>query len=130
MLILVDGGSTHNFIQGFVPERLGIGVESLEAFHIFIGRGEYLLSCEVCHQIAVSMQEYVIIQDLYLLPMEGANVVLGVQWLEMLGTMKTNYKQRFIEFKQEGKTIHLKEDYQLAETTISGSSLHRFMAKN
>ena len=35
---------------------------------------------------------------LYALPLNGLDVVLGVQWLEQLGTISCNWKQSTMEF--------------------------------
>lgn len=39
--------------------------------------------------------------------MEGANIVLGVQWLETLGMVTTDYKNMIVEFSHQGKSIKL-----------------------
>lgn len=75
--ILIDTESTHNFIQGEVVEKLGITAQVLLEFHVFIGSGEFLICNGVCRQLAIFMQGITIIQDLFVLTMERANVVLG-----------------------------------------------------
>lgn len=35
--VLIDNGSTHNFIQESIVNRLGFDVQSLPEFHVFIG---------------------------------------------------------------------------------------------
>lgn len=47
-MILIDSGSTHNFVQEAVAYKLGIGIQSLPEFKVFIGSGEYLVYREVC----------------------------------------------------------------------------------
>lgn len=53
--VLIDSGSTQNFIQELVVTRLGFAVKSLPAFKVFIGSGEYLVCKEVCRQVALSI---------------------------------------------------------------------------
>ena len=38
-----------------------------------------------CHNIKLSMEEYVLNSPMLSISMGGANVVLGVQWLQSLG---------------------------------------------
>ena len=40
--------------------------------------------------------------------MDGAYVVLGVQWLESLGMVSFNFQQLFMKFSLEGKGFELK----------------------
>lgn len=61
--------------------------------------------------------------------MEGANVVLGIQWLETLGVVKTNYKELTMEFELLGRTIKLQGNSQIAESVISGNGLRRLVAR-
>lgn len=54
LTVLIDSGSTHNFIQNSVAYRLGIGLQSLQEFKVFIGSGEYLVCREVCRQVPMT----------------------------------------------------------------------------
>ena len=40
--------------------------------------------------------------------MGGADVVLGVQWLQSLGTIAFNFQELFMKFYAEGKEIELR----------------------
>ena len=42
------------------------------------------------------------------IPMGGADVVLGVQWLQSLGTIAFNFQELFMKFSVEGKEIELR----------------------
>ena len=41
------------------------------------------------------------------IPMGGADVVLGVQWLQSLGTVDFNFQKPFMKFSWEGKEYEL-----------------------
>ncbi|CAA0816679.1 Unknown protein, partial [Striga hermonthica] len=45
--------------------------------------------------------------DLYALPLVGSDVVLGVQWLEGLGKVTTDYRTGVMEFKFGGRQVTL-----------------------
>ena len=52
-----------------------------------------------CHNIKLSMGEYVLTSPMLSMPMGGADVVLGVQWLQSLGKMLlifTNFSSNFL----------------------------------
>lgn len=46
--VLIDSGSTHNFVQESVASRLGYEIQTLPEFKVFIGSGEYLTCRQVC----------------------------------------------------------------------------------
>lgn len=48
LTILIDSGSTHNFVQDNVAYKLEVGLQPLPEFKLFIGSGEYLVCREVC----------------------------------------------------------------------------------
>jgi hypothetical protein len=49
------------------------------------------------------MGEYVMNSPMISIPMGGADVVLGIQWLQSLGTMDFNFQELFMKFSLEGK---------------------------
>lgn len=83
----------------------------------------------ICRQVAITIQEAVIVQDLFVLTMEGENVVLGVQWLETLGVVKTDYKQLTLEFDCGDTVVKLKGNAQIADAELSKQWLRRMVAR-
>jgi hypothetical protein len=49
------------------------------------------------------MGEYVMNSAMISIPMGGADVVIGIQWLQSLGTMAFNFQELFMKFSLEGK---------------------------
>ena len=41
-------------------------------------------------------------------PMGGVDVVLGLQWLQSLGTIAFNFQELFMKFSLEGKEVELR----------------------
>ena len=54
------------------------------------------------------MGEYLLTSPMLSIPMEGADVVLGVQWLQSLATIAFNFQELFIRFSTEGKEVELR----------------------
>lgn len=57
---------------------------------------------EICN-INLTMGEYVLNSPMVAIPMGGVDVVLGVQWLQSLGTMDFNFQELFMNFSWKGK---------------------------
>ena len=54
------------------------------------------------------MGEYVLNSPMLSIPMGGVDVVLGVQWLQSLGTVAFNFQELFLNFFSEGKEFELR----------------------
>ena len=61
-----------------------------------------------CHNIKLAMGEYVLNSPMLSIPMGGADVVLGVQWLQYLGMVAFNFQEFFLKNFSEGKEIKLR----------------------
>ena len=53
------------------------------------------------------MQEYNIEYDFFIVPLERVDVVLGIQWLQTLGTYSSNHQEHFVQFNWLGKEYKL-----------------------
>jgi hypothetical protein len=56
-----------------------------------------------CNKINLTMGEYVMNSPMISILMGGADLVLGIQWLQSLGTMDFNFQEIFMKFSLEGK---------------------------
>lgn len=78
VLILIDGGSTHNFIQEQLVRKLGLHCRQTTPLRVMVGNGQHLECQQLCTEIPVEIQTTSFTVDLYVLPISGANIVLGV----------------------------------------------------
>ena len=60
-----------------------------------------------CHNIKLTMGEYVLNGPMLSIPMGGDDVVLGVQWLQSLGMVDFNFQEIFLKFFSEGQEVKL-----------------------
>ena len=56
------------------------------------------------------MQGYAFTLDLFVLPIEGPDVVLGIQWLQRLGRVSHDYAAMTMDFYWDGKPVSLRGD--------------------
>ena len=61
--------------------------------------------------------------------MGGANVVLGVQWLQSLGTIAFNFQELFMKFFVEGKEVELRGIAGKSEKIISSNGMTKLLKK-
>lgn len=77
--ILVDGGSTHNFIQPKLARELGLVLSPTSLLKVLVGSGEDLRCSHVCTTVRLEIQGHIFTVDLFVLDMRGSIIVLGTQ---------------------------------------------------
>jgi len=57
--------------------------------------------------VSLKIQHILISVDLYVIPLAGVDIVLGVQWLAQLGKVLFDYTQQTVEFTLAGQPVRL-----------------------
>ena len=83
-IVLIGSGSTHNFIHYKLAKVLNCFVYPKPEFQVMIADGGTLNFSRKFHNINV-YGEYVLNIPMISIPMGGVDVVLGFQWLQMIG---------------------------------------------
>nr|XP_009593959.1 uncharacterized protein LOC104090542 [Nicotiana tomentosiformis] len=105
--ILIDTGSTHNYIDKDLVTKMGRKVDSCELLDANLADGNTVPISRVCKGIEWLLQGSVFRADFLLLPLGTCDVVLGVQWLSDLGDILFNFKKLTMQFEYEGKMLLL-----------------------
>ena len=108
VIVLIDSGSTHNFIHCKVAKELNCFLYPAPECQVMVANGGTINCSGKCHNIKLAMGEYVLNTPMLSIPMGGADVVLGVQWLQYLGMVAFNFQEYFLKFFSEGKEIELR----------------------
>jgi hypothetical protein len=107
LVILIDSGSTHYFIDQKIAQSLHLAVTPVEEFTIKVANGEQLQSKERYENVSISIQGFHFSTTLYSLPLHALGVVLGIQWLENLGPIICDWKKMTMSFQWNKQTILL-----------------------
>ncbi|VFQ71455.1 unnamed protein product [Cuscuta campestris] len=107
--VLIDSGSTHNFVHPRVVERLQLPVDKVTAFRVYVGNGASLLCDAQCKDVELLLQGVSFSVDVFVLPIHGPDVVLGVQWLRLLGKVTHDYANLTMDFCWKGSQRSLRE---------------------
>ena len=75
------------------------------------------------------MREYVLNSPMISIPMGGADVVLGIQWLQSLGKVSFNFQELFMKFSLEGKEIELRGITGKPSKVISSNGITKLLKK-
>ncbi|XP_077232454.1 uncharacterized protein LOC143869781 [Tasmannia lanceolata] len=96
--ILIDSGSTHNFLDPEVAKRTECDVQPTNPLSVSVANGTKLISSATCKGFQWVMQGTNFQADMRLLPLGGCDMVLGIQWLSTLGPIIWDFNQLQMEF--------------------------------
>ena len=93
VIMLIDSGITHNFIHCKVAKELNCFIYPTPECQVMVANGGTINFSGKCHNIKITMGEYVLNSAMLSIPMRGVDVILGVQWLQSLGIGAFNFKK-------------------------------------
>ncbi|KAM0035237.1 putative retrotransposon gag domain, aspartic peptidase domain superfamily [Helianthus debilis subsp. tardiflorus] len=102
IIILIDSGSTGNFISDTLVRELKLTSQLVTPFGVQTGNGDIIRCSRLCKNVNFHIGDLQITQEFYPFSLGGADVVLGVQWLASLGTVQANWNKMFIIFTIDG----------------------------
>ena len=86
-VILIDSGSTHNFIDATLVSQLYLHVDTSQILEVKVANGDLIKTQGVCEKVLIWLQGHKFLVHLHVLPMGGCDLVLGTQWLGTLGVI-------------------------------------------
>jgi hypothetical protein len=108
LIVLIDSGSTYNFINDRIAEVLQLPVVPTKPFNVKVANGGPLKCQGRFENVQVLLQGISFTLTLYSLPPIGLDMVLGVHWLEQLGTMVYDWKRMTMVFLWKNQHHQLK----------------------
>ncbi|KAG2666849.1 hypothetical protein I3843_15G081700 [Carya illinoinensis] len=106
--ILIDSGSTHNFLDPALLTRVPLAVNEEERVKVKVANGDQIQSEGKAVGVNINMQGHLFTMDLYVLVLAGCDIVLGVQWLQGLGSILWNFQQLTMQFTHKSALVTLK----------------------
>ena len=91
VIVLIDSGSTHNFIHCKVAKELNCFLYPTLECQVMVANGGTINCYGKSHNMKLTMGEYVFSSPMLSIPMGGDDVVLGIQWLQSLGMVAFNF---------------------------------------
>lgn len=107
VIILVDSGSTHNFVSDAIVQELQLMMQYVPTFGVQIGNEDVIRCNSIYRDLEVQLPGLKLRQDFYPFPIGGADLVLGIQWLATLNTVQANWKDMFMIFTINGRQYKL-----------------------
>ena len=88
MIILIDSGSTHNFLDVSMWMSLQLPLSTADCFEVKVANGAMLRTKGACHEVPLKIQGTNFLLDLNVLVLGGCVVVFENQWLYTLGLIQ------------------------------------------
>ena len=107
IMVLIDSRSTHNFLSDKVARTLRLPVVPTKSFTVHVANGERLLCQGRFEKVPIDLQGIPFSLTCYSLPLAGLDMVLGIQWLEMLGSVVCNWQYLTMDFNWENQARRL-----------------------
>jgi hypothetical protein len=107
-VVLIDSGSTHNFIHRRIDEETHFFVCSVSNFQILITNGGTMKCGGRCENVKLQMGDYHLKTHMFSISMGGCDIVLGVDLLCTLGPITTDYQDLYMSFTKEAHTYTLR----------------------
>ncbi|KAL1534405.1 hypothetical protein AAHA92_30586 [Salvia divinorum] len=126
--ILVDTGSSHDFLHPRIAEQLRLPLTAVKPFRVYVGNGESLVCSYMSRKTPLIMQGTSFVIDLHILSIHGPDVILGMEWLESLGRVTTDYVAKSMEFFRGDELVVLTGSPQRPKQ-ISLNSLTSFLTR-
>ena len=106
--ILVDSGSTHNFLDLSTAKKLGCKLEFIPSQAVTVADGNNLQCQYIVKDFEWEMNGKLFTTDVMLIDLGSCDMVLGIQWLSTLGTVFWDFKNLIMEFTYDGVQFVLK----------------------
>lgn len=108
MLLLVDSGSSHTFIDQQLAYMLQCPTSPLHvSLRVKVANGEFMQCEQEVHGFKWWIQGHTFITDMKFVPLGGYDAILGMDWLEKWGPMTCHWEEKWIQFQHNEQLITL-----------------------
>lgn len=80
-------------------------MEQRGGLRVVVANGERVKSKGLCRQVPLKVNQHCFLVDLYILPLNEFDVVLGVNWLQTLGSILWDFKTMKMAFVSNGERV-------------------------
>lgn len=104
VVILIDSGSSHNFIDLSLVKRIRGQLDTTHSFSVkIVDRGK-VATLGTIGVVPLKIQDYQCTTYLYAMSLGGCDIVLGVQWLRTLGPVLWDFDKLYMKFQKGNQT--------------------------
>ncbi|GJZ49046.1 reverse transcriptase [Tanacetum coccineum] len=138
--ILVDCGSTHNFVDLHIAKRIGCKMKLMYPLQVSIANKEAMTSTLMCQGLSVTIGEVTYVIDAMVLLLGACDMVLGIEWLVTLRDIQFYFEKLTMVFYVGNQKVLLRgapqPDLQLMQpkeqtnATLNMMTLNKYTVKD
>jgi hypothetical protein len=98
VIILVDSGSTHNFIHRRIAQETHCYIHAVNNFQVIISNGASMKCGGRCENVCLQIGDYHLKSHMFAIDMGGCDIVLGADWLRNLGPILIDFNELTMRF--------------------------------
>ncbi|KAH9656946.1 hypothetical protein KPL70_022865 [Citrus sinensis] len=125
VVVLIDSGASHNFISNELVSILKLPITNTKPYGVILGTGSATKAQGICRGVGLILQGVETIADFLPLDLGSTEIILGIQWLEMLGVTHINWKTHSMKFNVGNTPVNLQGDLSLHKTLVSLKAICR-----
>lgn len=127
--VLIDCGSTHNFLDFDYARKAGCKLEETTPFHVDLAGNKRQISQYECKKFTWRMQGVQFQTDIMILPFGGCDMVLGIQWLVTLGDIMWNFSDLKMVIPNGNKKVVLRGTQPNPVKLVTNKQAHKMLQK-
>eukprot|EP00253_Pinus_taeda_P034658 PITA_34658 len=127
VVVLIDSGSTQNFIHQRVVEAVHCFVRAVSKFQVQIADGGTMKCDDRCENVKLQMGDYQLKIHIFAIQMGGCDIVLGAKWIRTLGPITMDFQEIYMSFKKKNSTHTLRGLQAGAPSIISSHRMEKLL---
>ncbi|WVZ14824.1 hypothetical protein V8G54_012390 [Vigna mungo] len=125
VLVLIDSGASHNFINRRVVEELRMTVTKTQPYLVSLGDGQRRRIDGCCEKVALEIGETQVVERFYIFELGGVEVILGVEWLAKLGEVTVDWRLLTMKYRQGDRRVTIQGDPALERRVVGPGALKK-----
>nr|XP_045084693.1 uncharacterized protein LOC123494100 [Aegilops tauschii subsp. strangulata] len=128
MLLLVDSGSSHTFIDRQLAEKLKHKATVLDkSLQVKVVNGDQL-QCETeLSGLQWWISGHTFTSDMEVIDLGGYDAILGMDWLAQWGAMVCHWEEKWLQFDKQGQQIRLQGIVEKQQTEIQAITMEQML---
>lgn len=107
MVVLVDSGSSKNFVNASFLPKVGLQAVSVPPKKVKVANGQLLITNKLVPAMEWLCQGHTLSNDMQVLDLGAYDAILGYDWLRAHSPMICHWEDHSVQFQKKGKTITL-----------------------
>ena len=108
MLIHIDSGSTHTFVDQALSDRVSVPAQKMQRpMQVKVANGGLVDFTKFVPELTWWIKGHNFSSAMQVLPLGGYDIILGMDWLEQWSVMKCHWAAKWIQFQYKGQDVRL-----------------------